>query len=200
MRLFRSDLLEIFTHVHPLPVAGFWSLVIGLFLYRSFSASAGIEGQRLLGLILVPAGWFIWTFAEYALHRFLFHYAPRSEKGKRIAFYMHGVHHTEPLCKTRLVMPPPVSVPLALLFYLLFWGVSTLLSGTGDWAAPLMAGFLGGYLIYDMLHYSMHHLLIGKSFLLGLRTHHLRHHGQRHDMRFGITTRFWDRLFGTLPE
>jgi len=57
----------------------------------------------------IPAffgGILLWSFAEYCLHRFIFHFTPRTQRQKRIAFLMHGVHHAQPRVKTRLVMPP----------------------------------------------------------------------------------------------
>ena len=37
-----------------------------------------------------------------------------------IFFLFHGVHHAQPQLKTRLVMPPIVSIPMAIVFYGLF--------------------------------------------------------------------------------
>ena len=65
---------------------------------------------------------------------------------------MHGVHHDHPNDPMRLVMPPSVSVPLSALFYLAFYFV---LGST--YALAFGAGFLGGYLLYDMTHYHLHH-------------------------------------------
>ena len=52
----------------------------------------------------------------------------------------------------RLVMPPGVSVPLSSLFVLGFYAVL----GSPTFL-PFSAGFLAGYLFYDMLHYHVHH-------------------------------------------
>ena len=65
---------------------------------------------------------------------------------------IHGVHHDHPNDPLRLVMPPAASVPLALVFYALFW----LVLGA-DRAFAFGAGFLAGYLAYDMIHYHLHH-------------------------------------------
>ena len=54
----------------------------------------------------------------------------------------------------RLVMPPGASIPLALLFFGVFW----LIFGTPT-AYPLFAGFLVGYLVYDYMHYYLHHFV-----------------------------------------
>ena len=41
-------------------------------------------------------GFFVWTISEYLLHRFVFHFAAKTERGQRIAFLFHGVHHAQP--------------------------------------------------------------------------------------------------------
>jgi 4-hydroxysphinganine ceramide fatty acyl 2-hydroxylase len=43
-----------------------------------------------------------------------------SKLGEKIHFIFHGVHHDYPSDSRRLVMPPSVSIPLAILFYFLF--------------------------------------------------------------------------------
>jgi sterol desaturase/sphingolipid hydroxylase (fatty acid hydroxylase superfamily) len=105
---------------------------------------------------------------------------------------VHGVHHDHPNDPLRLVMPPAVSVPLAAAFY----GVFVLIVGWS--AAPaLAAGFLGGYLAYDMVHYHVHHhrprTRVGKL----LRELHMRHHFQDDKVGYGISAPYWDNVFGT---
>ena len=50
-----------------------------------------------------------WTFTEYFLHRFVFHYKAKSRFGKYIIFLFHGIHHDDRRC-ARLVMPPVPAV------------------------------------------------------------------------------------------
>jgi 4-hydroxysphinganine ceramide fatty acyl 2-hydroxylase len=71
--------------------------------------------------VLNFAGWFvlglgIWTITEYILHRYVFHFEPNVEWGKKIHFIFHGVHHDYPNDAKRLVMPPSASIPMALGF------------------------------------------------------------------------------------
>jgi hypothetical protein len=89
---------------------------------------------------------------EYWLHRVVFHFEPTHGLGARLHWMMHGVHHDHPNDPLRLVMPPSASVPLALAFHGLFW----LVIG-GNQATAFSAGFLAGYLAYDMIHYAVHH-------------------------------------------
>jgi sterol desaturase/sphingolipid hydroxylase (fatty acid hydroxylase superfamily) len=105
---------------------------------------------------------------------------------------IHGVHHDHPNDPMRLVMPPSVSVPLALAFYGLFHVIF------GGQSADLVAcGFLAGYLAYDMTHYYLHHrqarTRVGKLFY----ELHMRHHFQDHTRGFGVSVPYWDYVFRT---
>jgi len=199
IRLFESDFLEFFTHIHPAVVLAIWLPVVGYFL-----AQAVILRSSAGGWLHIPLGFavglFVWTLAEYVLHRFVFHFHPRTPRQERISFLFHGVHHAQPMSKTRLVMPPALSIPLALLFYGLFYGVVAGLLGAGRWVAPLFAGFASGYLIYDMLHYSMHHFRLKGGYLQWMRRHHMRHHAQTPELRFGVSSPLWDIVFRTNPR
>ena len=100
----------------------------------------------------IAGGYLIWTLTEYWLHRIVFHFEPDHGIGARLHWIIHGVHHDHPNDPMRLVMPPSVSVPLAALFVFVFY----LIFGSPGFL-PLSAGFLAGYLGYDMLHYHVHH-------------------------------------------
>jgi uncharacterized membrane-anchored protein len=54
------------------------------------------------------------------MHRLVFHFEPEDGLGRALHWIIHGVHHDHPNDPMRLVMPPSVSVPLAIVFYLLF--------------------------------------------------------------------------------
>jgi sterol desaturase/sphingolipid hydroxylase (fatty acid hydroxylase superfamily) len=181
-----------------LTVAIVWTPVVAYFI-----GSALVQRGPNWGIV-VPAGvflgWFVWTFVEYTMHRFIFHYHPKTEKLKRIFFVMHGVHHAQPMCKTRLVMPPAVSVPVALVFLGLFRVTAVNLLSAPQWFYPLFGGFIAGYLIYDLMHYSIHHSSVKSGIFFAIRTHHLRHHGACSFMRFGVTFSLWDHVFGTMPK
>jgi len=189
VRLFKTDFLEKFTHVH-------WSVPILLyvpvsiyFLTRATEAKPGMKALVFLG------GVFIWTFTEYMLHRFVFHYHPSSAWGQKLHFLAHGVHHDYPNDSRRLVMPPTVSIPLAILFYGLFY----LLIPSGSVSA-FYGGFLFGYVCYDTIHYALHHAPIKGKLGHWLKHHHLRHHYLDNGRGFGVSTPLWDYVFGTMDE
>lgn len=189
VQLFKSSFLELFTKVHfSVPLFVFIP-VISYFLY--FSAVHPEMGWKLI-IVLFVLGIFAWSFAEYFLHRYVFHYHPTSEWGKRIHFLMHGVHHDYPNDSMRLVMPPSVSIPLAFLFFYLF---EMLFSGDLHW--PFFAGFVTGYLIYDMLHYAIHHVDMKSKWWVALKTHHLKHHFKDPDKGYGVSSKLWDIVVGS---
>ncbi len=188
-RIFKSDFLEAFTKVHwSVPLWIYVPLIL-YFIYRScFVLNVSVS---MIGVLAV-AGMIFWTLTEYLLHRFVFHFKPKSGLGKRIIFMFHGVHHDYPNDALRLVMPPSVSIPLAVLFYLLFrmvFGVT--------YVAPFYLGFLTGYLCYDITHYALHHVHLRKKFLVGLMKHHARHHYQNPNLGYGVSQTLWDHVFGT---
>ena len=198
IRLFKSDALEFFTHISPVVVAVVWLPITGLFVTLSAIESSA-AGQLWIIFPAFVLGAFLWTFWEYILHCFLFHYHPKSEAGKRINFLFHGIHHAQPMEKTRLVMPPVVSIPLGLIFYGLYFLLFFLLFGLPLWVKPLFAGTLFGYLCYDITHYATHHFRIKGGYLESVRSHHMKHHASTPDKRFGVTSKLWDLVFGTEP-
>jgi len=189
-RLFKSDLLEFFTHVHPIVPLAIFLPAIGYFMYRDWSL---VAGWQLVLFFL--GGLFIWTLTEYLLHRFVFHYEPKSEWGKKLHFLMHGVHHDYPNDSLRLLMPPVVSIPLAALFYWMFHSVMG-----GVFISPFFAGFLFGYLCYDMIHYATHHFPMKSSTALWVKHHHMKHHYQTDDYNYGVSSPLWDFVFNTFME
>jgi len=194
IRLFKSDALEFFTHISPVTVVVIWlPVALVFFALGALSAPGWVQ---LAGFVV---GLFLWTLAEYTLHRFVFHFHPMNPTQERIIFLFHGVHHTQPQCKTRLVMPPVVSIPMALLFYGLFYLILDVLLGQPLWIAPFMAGFIIGYLVYDLTHYATHHFPMRWGFLKFLRRYHLQHHYKTPEQRFGVSSPLWDWVFGTMP-
>lgn len=186
--MFDSDILEFFSHVHPSIPAIIYVPVIGYMIYET--VKAGISFAYIFSLFLL--GLAVWSFTEYALHRFIFHFVPKSEWGKKIHFMFHGVHHDYPNDSTRLVMPPIVSIPLALLFYFLFKNI------LGDhFLPPFFAGFILGYLTYDLTHYAVHHFSLRGKVSLYLKQQHMRHHYMDPDWNYGVSSPLWDFVFGT---
>jgi 4-hydroxysphinganine ceramide fatty acyl 2-hydroxylase len=189
VRMFNNNLLEALSKVHFSVPLFVYIPVILAFLYRTVFLFE-ISFARILALIIL--GILVWSLTEYLLHRFIFHYVPNSEFGQRIHFIFHGVHHDYPSDSKRLVMPPSVSVPLAFLFFFLFKSIVGYI-----YVAPFMAGFLTGYLFYDMTHYAIHHFNMHNKFWLAIKNHHMRHHYQDPAKGFGVSSKVWDKIIGT---
>lgn len=199
IRLFKSDFLEFFSHISPIAIIIIWSPVIIFFFYRSIiiRPAGGSLWHIPAGFVI---GLFLWTLAEYTLHRFVFHFQAKSPRGQRITFLFHGIHHAQPQCKTRLVMPPAVGIPLAALFYGLFYLVTVVLMKTPYWINPLFSAFLTGYLIYDLGHYAQHHLPMRRGYFRYIKRYHMQHHYKTPNQRFGVSSPIWDFVFGTHPN
>lgn len=198
IRLFESDFLEFFTHITPQAVVIIWLPVIVaalIFGYMGVRAGAlgwgGLVGGWLAGLLS-------WTLIEYLMHRFVFHFSPKnaSPRVERIIFLFHGVHHAQPQLKTRLVMPPVVSVPLAVVVWFLFSGLTSL-AGAPGLVYPLFAGTLSGYLAYDLIHYATHHAAMRSGVWKFLKRYHMAHHYKNEDALYGVSSPVWDYVFGT---
>jgi len=164
IRLFKSDFLEFFSHVKPATVLVLWVPVAAFFLAQSVWYAPGYAAAaQAVGRLSI--GWFVWTLVEYLMHRFFFHHHPKTENLKRVFFLVHGVHHAQPLCRTRLVMPPAISIPLGDTFYAVFHLVFDVVLGRPLWLAPVFGGFVVGYIVYDMMHYSLHHARVRGGYM-----------------------------------
>jgi sterol desaturase/sphingolipid hydroxylase (fatty acid hydroxylase superfamily) len=189
VRMFESDFMEAFSRVHYTVPLFIYIPVILVMLYLSIA----VYSISILNiLVLIIGGIAAWTLAEYLLHRFVFHFKAKSEFGKKIHFIFHGVHHDYPSDSKRLVMPPSVSIPLAVIFYLIF----RLIFGQ-VLMFPFFAGFIAGYLFYDISHYAIHHFNMHSKFWLAIKNHHMLHHYQDEYKGYGVSSPFWDYIFRT---
>ncbi len=186
--MFESNFMEFFSHVHPATPVVLYGPVIGFMLYLAIAHNK-LSLLAVLGFFIF--GILTWTLLEYVIHRYVFHYQPKTRWGKLLHFIMHGVHHDYPNDATRLVMPPVISIPLAVVFYLLF--MLTL----GRAAPAALAGFGFGYVCYDTIHYATHHFAMNRGILRWLKQYHLRHHYQDAHAGYGVSSPLWDYVFKT---
>ncbi len=140
---------------------------------------------------------FFWTFAEYMLHRYLFHWISENKLVKRFHFVMHGSHHLFPRDEERLLMPPAPGLIMACILFLGFYLVFSLL-GIPAYTWAFFPGFFLGYLLYSFLHRATHVSKPPKRFKY-LWRHHSLHHYKYPDKAFGVSNTIWDRVFGTMP-
>ena len=122
-------------------------------------------------IVLFGCGLVAWTLVEYITHRFVLH---------AIAPVQHGIHHARP------------RDAIDKIFWQVWLAFAVLYPIVGG---AVMAGFLIAYAWYLLVHYCAHH----NSAVLpaALLKHHLDHH-RFANRNYGVTTRVWDRVFGTM--
>jgi dihydroceramide fatty acyl 2-hydroxylase len=125
---------------------------------------------------MAAAGLATWTFAEYWIHRLLFH-------GKTPFEPMHQMHHALP------------KDMIGVASWGTFAGFAVVLLITG---ASFTAGFMAGYLAYCAIHVRMHH---GERsnfdrYTAFMFAHHAGHH-RGGAGNFGVSSPAWDFVFRT---
>ncbi|TFK71889.1 oxidoreductase [Pluteus cervinus] len=213
-RLFGPDILEMCTRTVWYVIPMFWApIAIYLFLRSAFQFSGPLPHLLLNpalpltalrdlpasnwtnALICFGLGNVFWTFIEYTLHRFLFHideYLPDRPAFLTLHFMLHGIHHYLPMDRLRLVMPPPLfmalSLPFTQLGHVLF--PSAVANG-------IVSGAYTFYILYDCMHYALHHSRL-PAYMREMKKYHLAHHYKNFELGFGVTSKVWDIVFNTL--
>ena len=139
--------------------------------------------DRRLAATALVAGLLLFSFVEYAFHRWLFHgRIAAAEAG-------HRQHHADPVGDDALPFFLP---PLAML------ALAAALQWVTDRSdAFVFAGALAsGYAAYGVAHTAIHRLRFRWPLLVRWAAlHHIHHH---HPLRnFGVTTPLWDFVLGT---
>lgn len=131
----------------------------------------------------VAMGLLLWTLAEYGLHRFVLH-------GLQPFSRWHALHHERPralICGPTLLSSLLVTVLVFLPLWLLFDAAS---------AAAVTVGVEVGYLSYGLVHHATHHWPARNAWMRERKRWHALHHHTATPGRYGVTTRFWDQVFG----
>lgn len=147
----------------------------------------GIDAPRRQGALLVllaVIGVAAWSLAEYLLHRFVLHGLPPFRA-------WHAAHHARP---TALICTP--TALSATLIGALVWAPASWLGGLWCGSA-LTLGVTVGYLVYTVTHHATHHWRSEGRWLLQRKRWHARHHHREHAGCYGVTSSFWDRVFGS---
>jgi sterol desaturase/sphingolipid hydroxylase (fatty acid hydroxylase superfamily) len=134
---------------------------------------------------MCAAGIAAWTLLEYILHRVAFHHIVLIRK-------LHDLHHAMPTAK--IGTPTWVTGAFMCLGLLL-----PLWRETGfNLASGLTCGLAAGYLWYVSIHHVSHHWRTHPdSYLYRAKRRHATHHHAQEPCNFGVTTAFWDQVFGT---
>jgi sterol desaturase/sphingolipid hydroxylase (fatty acid hydroxylase superfamily) len=129
-----------------------------------------------------------WTLAEYVLHRFVFH----GVSARRLGAREHRRHHAQvdyfaPWWQKALAALVTTAILLPLL---------TLIAGL-KLGGVCTLGFITMYLLYEVLHRHAHTRPPRNRYGRWLRKNHFAHHFVDPRLAQGVTTPFWDRVFGT---
>ena len=159
---------------------------IAVLALAAFVLFAGPGEQRPVTAAWVLGGIAAWSGIEYVLHRFVLH-------GLQPFKRWHAEHHQRP--SALICIPTTLS---ALLIGALVFVPAWLAAGL--WlASALTLGVLSGYLFYAIVHHATHHWHAGDSGWLKRRKRwHALHHHAAQRACFGVTSAFWDHVFGTV--
>ena len=122
-------------------------------------------------IVAASAGVGTWTLAEYTFHRFVLHHYARTR---------HGRHHADP------------GEPILSIFWQIWVCFAIIYLITGG---AFLAGSLTAYAWYLLIHHSAHHSPDRLPAFL-IRNH--QGHHRLASRNFGVTTAFWDHIFGTV--
>jgi sterol desaturase/sphingolipid hydroxylase (fatty acid hydroxylase superfamily) len=129
-----------------------------------------------------------WTLAEYLLHRFVFHGASAT----RLGAVEHRKHHAQvdyfaPWWQKALAAVAATAVMLPV----------SVVAGGAVWGVAFTTGFIGMYLLYEVLHRRAHTRGPRGAYGRWRRRNHFAHHFADPRRAQGVTTPLWDRVFAT---
>lgn len=144
--------------------------------------------ENLLGFTL---GVMTWPMLEYFLHRFFGHEWNFNTLFRR----EHQTHH-----RVRDFFAP--AYLKCLMAAAVLGGIYLLgkLFGLRSEIGFYTGGILATYLFYEWTHYSYHRLAPRTQMGLFLRKHHFFHHFKNAKSNYGVTTAFFDFVFGTFTR
>jgi sterol desaturase/sphingolipid hydroxylase (fatty acid hydroxylase superfamily) len=190
-QIFDNPLLERLTRTHiSVPIGIFITISASLIFYGTQYAGLGIMET----VALFFTGLLLFSLVEYLVHRKVFHMLTDTPAKANIQYKFHGVHHEYPKDKTRLAMPPILSVTIASVLVVLFYLLM------GSYTFGFLPGFLTGYAAYLFVHYAVHAFRPPNNFLKVLWVNHGIHHYKNDELAFGVSSPLWDWVFGTLPR
>jgi sterol desaturase/sphingolipid hydroxylase (fatty acid hydroxylase superfamily) len=192
--IFKNSFLESLTKTTLISNIIVYGTVVILLIYNALYIEK-IEFTTFISLFTFAL--FFWTFAEYILHRFVFHWINENKFVQRFHFIMHGSHHLYPKDTERLLMPPVPGLLMATMLFAFFYVIFTLI-GYPNYTWGFFPGFFLGYLLYSFLHRATHVIKPPKQFKF-LWKHHSLHHYKYPNKAFGVSNTLWDHVFGTMP-
>ncbi len=187
-QIFRNQYLEYLTKTHPLVI---WAIYLPVIIYLPYLAWVKFYFPGAAITFLFSGGVFFWTFFEYMMHRFVFHWISDNPRIQRTVYVLHGNHHEFPRDRERLFLPP---VPSLIISFIIFLIMHVLM---GNNVLAFFPGFILGYLLYGSMHYAIHTWPPPFKWMKPIwRNHHL-HHYKSDEKGFGVSSHIWDKVFGT---
>lgn len=165
--------------------ADFAFYVLAVIALAGWLCASAPSAQWLQLAACAVAGLAAWTLIEYGLHRFMLHeMRPFSD--------WHAEHHRRPFA----LICTPTLLSASLFASLVF--LPTLLASDLWSAGAFTLGVLIGYLAYTVTHHATHHWRASSHWLRQRKHWHaLHHHPDDQRACYGVTTGFWDRVFGS---
>lgn len=189
--LFENRWLDWGSRIHPSVPLLFWGPIsLGAIVVATFGDLSWFGV-----LSWSAAGYLTWILAEYSVHRWFFHFRPRSLILRRL-FYLVHEHHHRYLERDRLLAPPLMSLSIGAVFIGLFFVILGPLVGL-DAVWAFGGGFGAAYLAYDYTHYFIHFSRPRTRWGRFLRRCHLEHHFRTPDRWYCISWPWFDYLFRT---
>lgn len=142
--------------------------------------------ETSIWLLTAAVGAVSWTLFEYLLHRFVLHQVQPFAA-------MHDAHHQAPLA----FVGTPTWLSMGVILGVVF--LPTWALGSFNAASGLAVGVMAGFFWYGLVHHAIHYRkprAIATRLLLASRRH-AQHHYSDQLGNFGVTTSFWDHVFGT---
>lgn len=156
----------------------------GLIAIFTVQFASGTWQTRVAWGASAALGGLIWTLVEYAVHRWVYHHIPYFQS-------VHDAHHAEP--KAFIGAPPLIGIGIIVLVVFVPLASTSMVAACGT-----TTGVLLGYCAYMILHHAAHYWAPARgSWLYRANHHHAQHHYLSDQINFGVTTSFWDRVFGT---
>ncbi len=147
----------------------FGELIFATAVAIALLVTSSSTSSIIIGLFC--SGLVAFTLAEYLGHRFVLH---------AIAPEQHRIHHARP------------QDPVAKIFWQIWLAFVALYMTAGG---AVLAGTLVAYAWYLLVHYCAHH---NPAILPASLLKHHRDHHRFANRNYGVTTKLWDRVFGTM--
>ena len=140
---------------------------------------------------LFVAGMGFWTVLEWVMHNYLGHHG----KGKNPFAREHIRHHATTHYFAPSWKKAALAVPVAILVWL---AIGTALGRPS--AAAFTGGLFSMYFSYEFIHRRIHTHPPTGPYTRWARLNHFHHHFRSPKSNHGVSSPFWDKVFGTYEK